>query len=342
MKVILFGLACLWFVTTSSLAFERKQPPANVLLQAIAFAPITVAIETVGTAEAQKSVSLFPAAADKVTQVYFLPGDFVEKDKVLIELDARRQISALQRVKIALADRKRDLNRLIKSVANGAVTQSEIDDAQSLLDLAKVSVVEAQADLDDRKVIAPFSGYVGLTDIEPGDRVSQSTLITTIDDRAKLFINFSAPESALGLIDEKIKVTVQPWNNRSDLLMAKLSQLDSRIDVANRTLKVRAVLDNKTDKFRPGLSFKVTMSAEGVQYPKVPEASLAWGATNSHVWLAVNGKAVKKPVQIKQRLRGFILVEGDLNEGDKLIVEGIQRLREGSPVADAALLTVKD
>ena len=342
MKVILLGFACLWFVTTPSLAFERKQPPANVLLQPIAFAPITVAIETVGTAEAQKSVSLFPAAADKVTQVYFLPGDFVEKGQVLIELDARRQISALQRVKIALADRKRDLNRLIKSVANGAVTQSEIDDAQSLLDLAKVAVVEAQADLDDRKVIAPFSGYVGLTDIEPGDRVSQSTLITTIDDRAKLFINFSAPESALGLIDEQTKVTVQPWNNRSDLLMAKLSQLDSRIDVANRTLKVRAVLDNKTDKFRPGLSFKVTMSAEGVQYPKVPEASLAWGATNSHVWLAVNGKAVKKPVQIKQRLRGFILVEGDLNEGDKLIVEGIQRLREGSPVADAALLTVKD
>jgi len=342
MKVILLGFACLWFITTPSLAFERKQPPANVLLQPIAFAPITVAIETVGTAEAQKSVSLFPAAADKVTQVYFLPGDFVEKGQVLIELDARRQISALQRVKIALADRKRDLNRLIKSVANGAVTQSEIDDAQSLLDLAKVAVVEAQADLDDRKVIAPFSGYVGLTDIEPGDRVSQSTLITTIDDRAKLFINFSAPESALGLIDEQTKVTVQPWNNRSDLLMAKLSQLDSRIDVANRTLKVRAVLDNKTDKFRPGLSFKVTMSAEGVQYPKVPEASLAWGATNSHVWLAVNGKAVKKPVQIKQRLRGFILVEGDLNEGDKLIVEGIQRLREGSPVADAALLTVKD
>ena len=84
MKAILFGFICTLLVTTSSIAIERKPPPTNVLSKPITFAPITVAIETVGTAEAQKSVSLFPATSDKVTHVYFLPGDFVNKGKVLI------------------------------------------------------------------------------------------------------------------------------------------------------------------------------------------------------------------------------------------------------------------
>lgn len=212
MRTLLLSLVMVSLIPVSSFANERKRPPANVLLETIAFAPIQVAVETVGTAEAHRSVSLYPAAADRVTEVHFKPGDFVEKGAVLIELDARRQVSALKRAQIELADRKRDLDRLERSQANGAITQSELDEALSLVDLAKVTVTEAQADLDDRKVLAPFSGYVGLTEVEVGDRINQSTLVTTIDDRQQLFINFSVPESALGLVDKDTQVQVQPWS----------------------------------------------------------------------------------------------------------------------------------
>ncbi|GLX80766.1 efflux RND transporter periplasmic adaptor subunit [Thalassotalea eurytherma] len=342
MKVLITIMAVILFLPNSSIANERKSPPANVILENMSFQPIQVSIETVGTAEAQKSVSLFPATSDRVTQVAFQPGDYVEKGSVLLELDARRQLAALRRAKIELADQQRDVDRLIKSHVNGAVTESELDEANALLDLAKIAVTEAQADLDDRKVVAPFSGFVGLTEVEVGDRINQSTLITTIDDRAQLFINFSVPESAYSLVDQDTSVEVQPWNNRSASFNASLSQLDSRIDAQNRTLKVRAVLDNSDDLFRPGLSFKVSLNAKGAVYPVVPEAALAWGATGSYIWLAKDGKAVKKAVSIKQRLRGFILVEGDFANDDVLIVEGIQRLREGAEVVAASALAVKD
>lgn len=221
----------------------------------------------------------------------------------------------------------------MKSKTNGAVTQSEVDDAKAEVELAQVALTEATADLDDRKLIAPFSGYLGLTEVEVGDRINQSTLVTTIDDRSQLFINFTVPESSYDLVGNNTQVSVKPWNNRGDALSASLSQLDSRIDAEDRTLKVRATLDNSADVFRPGLSFKVTLTSEGTVYPVVPEASLAWGATGSYVWLAQDGKAVKKNVSIKQRLRGSILVEGALSPNDVLIVEGIQRLREGTDIA---------
>lgn len=340
-NIIGFALAVA-LLSANAFANERKRPPANVVIEDLSFQPIEVAIETVGTAEAQKSVSLYPAAADKVTNVTFKPGDFVEKGAVLIELDDRRQQAALKRAQIELSDKKRDVQRLIKSQANGAVTDSEVDEAKSLLDLAHVAVSEAQADLDDRRVVAPYSGYLGLTEVEVGDRINQSTMITTIDDRAQLFINFSVPESAYDLVTENTNVTVQPWNNRDQVLNAALAELDSRIDEQNRTLKVRAVLNNNDDRYRPGLSFKVMLSAQGSTYPVVPEAALAWGATGSYIWLAKDGKAQKIPVSIKQRLRGSILVEGDLQDGDTLIVEGIQRLRNGSAIAPARMLANKE
>ena len=248
----------------------------------------------------------------------------------------------MRRKQIELADSKRELDRLTRSEANGAITKSELDAARSLLELAHVNITEAQADLDDRQVVAPFDGHLGLTELEIGDRINESTLITNIDDRQKLYINFSVPESAYELVNNNTEVTVAPWNSRGTLLNASLTQLDSRIDVDNRTLKVRAEIDNKNDKLRPGLSFKVHLTTYGEEYPIVPEASLAWGATGAYVWLAQKGKAVKKPVQIKQRLRGFILVEGNLSTNDTLIVEGIQRLREGAEVAEQSLVAAKD
>lgn len=341
MKTIVIAFTALITLSNSSFAQDAKRPASKVIIENISFSPIQVTIETVGTAEAYKSVSLYPAAADRVTNVTFKPGDFVEKGTVLLELDARREIAAVKRAKIELNDKQSDVDRLLKSQVNGAVTESEVEAGEALRDLALVSISEATADLEDRKLLAPFSGYLGLTDVEIGDRISQSTLVTTIDDRSQLFVNFSIPESSYNLVAEDTAVSLEPWNSRGTILNANLAQLDSRVDVENRTLKVRALLNNIDDQFRPGLSFKVTLSAQGEVYPVVPEAALAWGATGSYIWLIENNKAVKKPVTIKQRLRGTILVEGDLTNNDVLIVEGIQRLREGADVSPTNMLASK-
>lgn len=341
MKTIVIAFTALITLSNSSFAQDAKRPASKVIIENISFSPIQVTIETVGTAEAYKSVSLYPAAADRVTNVTFKPGDFVEKGTVLLELDARREIAAVKRAKIELNDKQSDVDRLLKSQVNGAVTESEVEAGEALRDLALVSISEATADLEDRKLLAPFSGYLGLTDVEIGDRISQSTLVTTIDDRSQLFVNFSIPESSYNLVAEDTAVSLEPWNSRGTILNANLAQLDSRVDVENRTLKVRALLNNIDDQFRPGLSFKVTLSAQGEVYPVVPEAALAWGATGSYIWLIEDNKAVKKPVTIKQRLRGTILVEGDLTNNDVLIVEGIQRLREGADVSPTNMLTSK-
>lgn len=306
--------------------------PKLVVLEQVQFVNEKNNIEAVGTAQALKSITLYPAASDEVTEVNFTPGQKVQKGDVLVRLDDRRQQVALTRAKLQLKEAERALKRLIDSKDKGAIAQSDIDLATTTRDLAKVTVDEAQADLEDRYVVAPFTGVVGLTDVEVGDRITTTTAITTLDDRSQLYVNFRAPESAVSLLLSDSNVTLIPWSNRAIEITADIAQLDSRINDTDRTMSARALVDNKDDSLRPGMSFRVYMTLTGERYAAIPESSLLWGATGAYIWKSIDGKATRVDVNVKQRLRGTILVAGDLNEGDLLIAEGIQRIREGQRV----------
>lgn len=307
--------------------------PAKVIMAPVAFEAQRSRIEAVGTAEAIRSVTIYPAAADKVTAIHFTPGQKVKQGEVLLELDSRRQRDAYKRAAIELADAERTVTRLQESRKRGAIAQSELDDAITGRDLMQVALSATQTELDDRKVLAPFSGVVGLTDIEAGDRITQQTAITTIDDRHKLFVHFNAPESAFSMLQGKAEVLLEPWQSGGKTITAHIAQVDSRIDPQNRTLRVRALLDNADDAYRPGMSFRVVLTLTGDEYAVVPEAALLWGATGAYVWLARDGKASKVDVSIAQRLTGRVLVSGNINKGEQLIVEGVQSLRPNQAVA---------
>ncbi|WP_245921444.1 efflux RND transporter periplasmic adaptor subunit [Bowmanella denitrificans] len=309
--------------------------PAKVLTSTLEFERQSSRVEAVGTTEALQSVVLYPAVADRVVAVHFQPGDRVVKGQLLLELDARRQKVAVERAKILLADAERTVVRLQENRKRGAIAQSELDDAVTQRDLAKVQLDEANTELQDRQVIAPFDGVLGLTDVEVGDRINLQTAITSIDNRTQLFVNFRAPEAALGLLQSGATLNLRPWQNQEQEIPARIVQIDSRVDSASRTIGVRAIIDNTQDNFLPGMSFRVALHIEGDSHAVIPEVALSWGANGAYVWVARENKAERIEVQIKQRLKGRLLVSGALREGEQLITEGIQSLRDGQTVMAA-------
>jgi len=302
---------------------------ARVKVQQVEFEREQSRVDAVGTAEALRSITIYPAVADEVTAIHFEAGDRVEAGEVLVELDARRQQIAVARATIELMDAERTLERLVKSRENGAVPQNQVDAAEIARDVIKVQLDEAETELEDRTITAPFAGVVGITDIEVGDRIDTQTAITTLDDRRKLRVNFEAPEAAAQLLQSEPTLTIQPWQNRSAAIPAKIVNVDSRIDPTTRTLRARALMDNEDDLYRPGMSFRVRLEVLGDRYAVVPESALSWGPDTAYVWISNDKKAERIEVQIKQRLKGRILVEGDIDLGDILVVEGIQSLRRG-------------
>jgi RND family efflux transporter MFP subunit len=307
----------------------RGESKTQVLVEPLAYQAQESNIEAVGTAEAVKSIILFPAVSERVISVNFIPGQQVEKDQVLLTLYNERESVALERGKIQLKDASREYNRLVESRKKGAASQSQVDIASTQLAFAEIAVKEAEVALRERIVKAPFNGIVGFTDVEVGDRITQQTMITTLDDRKTLFINFSAPEVSLAVLSNKPEVTLTPWQNRDINISASIAQIDTRINEQDRTIRVRAKLDNSEDRYRPGMSFRVKLSVKGQEYAAIPETALLWGATGAYVWQMFDGKANRVDVQIQERLRGTILVIGEFNAEAMLVVEGVQQLRQG-------------
>jgi RND family efflux transporter MFP subunit len=324
-----FTLVLFIFSLNAAAQWGGGDRPKLVIVERLSFEYETTLIEAVGTAQARRAVTLFSSLSDEVTGVSFVPGQFVKKGDLLISLDSRIQDVNLARTLIQLNDAKRTFKRVRQTSLTGAVAERDLDDAETAVKLAEVAHQEAKQNKEDSFIRAPFDGIVGLTDVEVGDRISPQTIITTIDDRESLFVNFMAPELAVEYLMKKPDVSLQPWTNRNVSLTAKIAELDSRVNTQDRTIRVRALLENELDQYRPGMSFRVTLSVQGERYVAIPEAALSWGANGAFVWLANDNKAKRVKVSVEQRLRGRILVSGDLSDSEILIVEGVQGLRDG-------------
>lgn len=186
--------------------------------------------------------------------------------------------------------------------------------------------------VDDRTIEAPFSGHVGLTDVDPGERIQTSTAVTSLDNRSALLVRFVVPELLVSELAVGDQVAVSTWNSRRPKAFGEVVDIDSRVDPATRTFVAQARVDNEADALRPGQSFRIALEVLGDSYPVLPEVAVQWGADGAYVWTVRDDRAHRVPVEIIQRQGGQVSLAADLNENDLIVVEGIQRMRPGIEV----------
>ncbi|MFC6632412.1 efflux RND transporter periplasmic adaptor subunit [Microbulbifer taiwanensis] len=322
----------------SAVSARSVSTPQAVVTEAVTWQPRRVQIQAVGTSRAGKSVTLYPEVSGEVVEVAFKTGDRVEAGQTIVRLDDRDQRLALELARVELQDAERLHGRYQRTKGAGTITESALDDARSAVERARLNLDRARVALDYRSVEAPFDGFVGITDLDPGAQVAPSTAITTIDDRTSLLVTFQVPELFLGQIEEQQAVSVSTWANGSPEHRGEVLDIDSRVDPRTRTFAVRARVDNSEDRLRPGMSFRVTLTMVAGRYPVVPEVALQWGNDGAFVWAVEQGAAKRVPATVVQRLQGVILVDSPLGEGQSVVTEGTQRMREGLPVSSLAEL----
>lgn len=313
-------------------AGTAAQPALRVLVQPLALDQTRTRVEAVGTSRAIRSIELHPATSGEVDAVLFDPGQKVTQGQVLLKLDQREEALAVELGRVRLADAERLNERYQKSGNSGAVLPTQIDAAKTALEAARIELKRAQVALDDRTIKAPFAGFVGLTEVDSGDRINPDTIITTLDDRSALLVSFEVPEMLIGELKPGGDVELATWNSRGKTFSGKVVEIGSRIDPNSRTFVARATVDNQSDELRPGMSFRVAIGVSGTAYPVVVETALQWGADGAYIWSVDDGIAQRIPVRIIQRQQGRVLVDADIEAGELIVVEGIQRVRDGAAV----------
>ena len=306
--------------------------PVQVVLASATEMADTVELDLVGSGLAARSVTLFPAAVGEVAELNFRAGQRVRAEQVLLRLDPRTQKLAVDLAAARLEAAQRLNARYEATRGTGAVPGSVIDEAQSGVRLAQIALRQAEEALADRVLRAPFAGVVGLAQVEPGDRVSLDTAITTLDDRRTLQVVFDVPEAYAARLQTGHSLTVGNPAFGGRRFDGRIAQIDSRVDAASRNLRVRAAVPNRDDVLRPGMSFQVRLTLPGQTFAAVPELALQWGRAGAYVWVVRDEKAVPVPVRSVRRVDAKVLVDGALRSGEPVVVEGVQRLRAGRAV----------
>lgn len=307
--------------------------PVLVVAELVEPRPLVTSVEALGTAKANESVTLASSLTDTVRRVNFDDGDFVEAGVVLVELTNEEEEAQLAEARANLDDARRQLRRLDDLDARGIAAASDVDEARALSEGAEARLNTVLARLEDRLIRAPFPGLLGFREVSPGTLLTPGDPITTIDDIATIKLDFTIPETALGRVQPGKKVYARSAGWRDRIFEGEVRTVASRVDPVTRAAVVRAIVDNTDGALRPGMLLTVQLVTEERTAIMIPERSIVQVGEGASVYLVDEEKrAIRQPVQLGTRQAGDVEIAEGLQEGDRIVTEGIVKLRDGATV----------
>ncbi|MFC3121214.1 efflux RND transporter periplasmic adaptor subunit [Agaribacter flavus] len=311
----------------------RSGGTTPVAVKSAAQESFPVVVEALGTAVANESVYITAQQAETLTTVLFEDGDIVERGQLLAQLNNRAELAKLNEIEINLADAKRQLTRIKDLAKERAASQQLLDEQEARVKALIAQREVAKAELEERKVIAPFNGRLGTRMMSIGSLVRPGDVITTLDDLSTIKVDFNVSENHLASLANGQNISATSVAYPGEVFSGNITNVESRIDPVTRSIRVRARIENEDLKLRPGLLLQVSIEKRVLNALVVPESALVPDGDKQYLYL-VNGdnKAVKREVVVGERKPGLVQIVDGLSEGDKVVVEGTLRIRDGSSV----------
>jgi membrane fusion protein (multidrug efflux system) len=289
-------------------------------------------VEAVGTALANESVTVTSKTSGIVKAVRFTDGQPVKAGTVLVELEDREPLADLEAAKATRDQARAALQRARSLLSSGNAPQARVDDLDGAWRAAEARTKVIEARISDLRIVAPFSGNVGIRRVSVGSLISPGTVITTVDDVETIKLRFFVPETVIG--DLRVGSDVAALGaSRDAAFVGKLKTIDTRVDVTTRAVEVRAEFPNADGNLKPGMFLTVKLSLnkrDGALI--VPEEAIVPEGIRQYVFVVADGKAVKTEVKLGTRLPGEVEIREGLQPGAQVVTGGVQKIRDGVPV----------
>ena len=312
---------------------ERQQPSVPVRVQTASMSEFRDVIEALGTAQANETVAITTQTQEVVESIYFESGDFVEQGQLLAELNARKEVARVQQLKFSLGEAERQLKRLNELRRGNAASQQQLEEQEVAVNALQAELEVAEATLAEMKIYAPFAGRVGIRSVSPGALVSPGDVFTTLDDISPIKVDFSVPERYFASLAVNQEVVARNRAYPGRQFVGRITSIDSRVDPVTRSVRVRAELPNDDDLLRPGMLLQVILLRSIDETLLLPEKALMPIQSRQYVFmLTPDGRAKQVEVTIGRRKPGIVEITDGVEPGDEVIVEGLVRLRDGTPV----------
>ncbi len=316
----------------------KKGGEATVIVEAAGEREFSDRIEALGTATANESVTITATVSDLAAKVCFTDGAVVKAGEVLVELESAEEQAALEEAKVNLAEARRELKRVTSLREQKVASEQELDTRRSAVEASEARLLAAQARLQDRSLRAPFAGVLGLRRISPGALVGPGTVITTLDDLSVIKADFAVPETFLAALQpgQAVEARSVAWPDVK--FTGTVSQIDSRVDPNTRAVTVQAKIPNPDGRLHPGMLLTIELFSRVRRSLGIPEKALVAFAEKQFVYVlqAAAGqsgpKVQKRAVRLGRRDAGWVEIVEGLAAGEKVVVEGLMDLQDGSVV----------
>ena len=363
----LFPAACgvLLFSGFLLVARAADMPPPEVVVESVQAGPLPLLFEYSARTAGFREVQVRAQVSGILQERTYLEGSQVKQGQVMFRIDPRTYQAALARAKGALAQEQaryrqteRDLKRIRELQKKGFASESELDNAISNFEQSKANIQAAEAevqskqiDLDYCTVKAPISGITSRETVSEGSLMvagdPNASLLSNITQLDPLYVNFAAPDSDVESVraglqsgdlalpdDGKMHITIQFGDGSSYPLEGTVDFTDSLVDRNTGTVSVRAVVPNPEQKLLPGQFVRVQV--KGVTRSNaitLPERAVAQGPGGTFVYV-VDGEGIARMRQVStgHTANGRWVIESGIGAGDKVVVEGLAKVRPDTPV----------
>ncbi|WP_306262425.1 efflux RND transporter periplasmic adaptor subunit [Pararhizobium sp. IMCC21322] len=305
---------------------------STVTMASVKVEPYTDLFSALGNVQAEARVRVLSETSGRVTAVHMVPNVRIAAGSLLVSLNDELENIAVRTAQIQLRQAQETLSRYAKLASTGTLTNTSLADAQVTVDIAQAALDKASYDLEQRSIVAPIDGTPGLTDVQVGAYLNAGSELVTLTNTDSLTVEFTLPDRASELLRPGYPVRVTAPSRPGAVLEGEITAFDNEIDPQTRLIGARARFANVGRVLQPGSIVNVLVSNTNDPLPSVPVSALTWSREGATVWVANEGKVSKVPVVVRSRENDMVWLDADLEDGAQIVIEGVQKLREGSQV----------
>jgi membrane fusion protein (multidrug efflux system) len=285
-----------------------------------------------GSIEANEQVEIRSEVSGIVKNIYFQEGSNVAKGQVLFkvnDIELKAQLAQAKTKESLASENERRAKLLLQKEA---ISQEEYDVARADHQSAKAQSQLIQAQIEKTSVRAPFSGKIGLRSISPGTYITPSLLVAKLVNSGQLKITFSIPEKYASQVKKNATISFKV-SGSDQSYSAKVYAIEPEVEIATRTLKVRALANNSQGKLFPGTFADVELPLDIIKDAVViPTEAIIPVQNGKKVFIANKGMAKEVMVVTATRTDASILVLSGLKAGDTVLTSGVMSLKDESPI----------
>jgi len=300
-------------------------------------------LTSVGSIEPIQGVTLEAEISGVVKKINFTNGQIVEADDLLVQLDVTVEQAQLRAAEAAAQLATVELKRSERLLKTGSVTQSQLDRAVAEEAGAQANVENLKAVIARKTIRAPFSGVLGIRQINLGQYVPQGAPIVTLQSNGHVFVNFTLPQQALSTLETGMSVELKSDVSPQTLFIGEITAISPQVDPITRTVKVQGTLDNPESILRAGVFVRVSVKLPEIYtVTVVPTTAIMYAPYGNSVFIvedAMDDAGESTGLKVRQSLikigdtRGdFVSIVKGLKVDDQIVSAGAFKLRNGSSV----------